>query len=442
MRPRLVNIAPLALAAGLVAAPTSSVWAQGVPPRAPLHLTVRPSSFSPNGDGRLDEVTIAADSEQSARVRIEILDAAGTPIRAWTVPVAPRAPASITWDGKVEGTSVPDGGYAVRARGEGLLDLVGEAQAPLTVDTRKPAAGWHGGSPVLTTQQRVAFPFRVLDASSPLHVRLDVENGHGVIGSVESTVGSGEGQVAWRAKDPNGDPLAPGTYYATLTVRDNVGNEAGVAQVPWRVHTPSNARIVRSVPGAGRRVALTIDDCHFPDAWSRMLRTLHKHEVTATFFCPGKQILANPKLVRRTIQEGHEIGSHAWDHALLTGLSDAQITSRLKGDADALWQVARRTTAPYFRPPYGAYDRTVLAAAGRTAHPRVIMWDVDTRDWQRPGVAAITQAAVRKSEPGSIVLIHTLEQTAAALPAIISGLRARGLEPMGLSELFEAQRAQ
>jgi hypothetical protein len=37
--------------------------------------------------------------------------------------------------------------------------------------------------------------------------------------------------------------------------------------------------------------------------------------------------------------------------------------------------------------------------------------------------------------PGSIVLMHTLPQTAAALPAILRGLRSEGLTVIGLAKL-------
>lgn len=438
---RFVNILIVVVAAALIVAVPSAAAAH--PERsAPVRLTVAPSAFSPNGDGRLDETEITVATDQPATVTVEVVDPNGTPIRAWTQPVAPGVPVTITWDGTVEGKRVPDGSYVVRGRGETPLDPVEEAQVPVTIDTRAPEAGWKGTSPVLTTQDQVAFEFRAADSSSPLHVRLEIEDRHGVVGATEEDVRPGQGRIEWRARGANGRELLPGTYFASLVVRDGAGNLARLNRAAWRVHTPSRARVVRNVPGAGRQVALTIDDCHFPRAWSRMLRTLRKRKASATFFCPGKQILANPALVRRTIRDGHEIGAHAWDHALLTRLSEAQVTERLRKDADALWRVAQRTTAPYFRPPYGAFDRTVVTAAGRTAHPRVVMWDVDTQDWQRPGVATITHRAIRQSQRGSIVLLHTLDQSAAALPAIITGLRKRGLEPVGLAELFGAGRSR
>jgi peptidoglycan/xylan/chitin deacetylase (PgdA/CDA1 family) len=67
-----------------------------------------------------------------------------------------------------------------------------------------------------------------------------------------------------------------------------------------------------------------------------------------------------------------------------------------------------------------------------------MLWDVDPQDWRRPPPSDIVSTVVRGSKAGSIVVLHTLPGTAAALPGIIAGLRDRGLEPVGLPELFRA----
>jgi peptidoglycan/xylan/chitin deacetylase (PgdA/CDA1 family) len=67
-----------------------------------------------------------------------------------------------------------------------------------------------------------------------------------------------------------------------------------------------------------------------------------------------------------------------------------------------------------------------------------MLWDVDPRDWRRPPPSQIATSVVGRSRNGSIVLLHTLPGTAAALPEIITGLRNRGLGPVGLPELFRA----
>jgi peptidoglycan/xylan/chitin deacetylase (PgdA/CDA1 family) len=120
------------------------------------------------------------------------------------------------------------------------------------------------------------------------------------------------------------------------------------------VERPTAARVIRRLEGTGARVALTIDDCHFAEAWARMLRVLRRMGARATFFCPGRQILASPALARRTVADGHVIGTHGWNHAVLTSLSRDEVARRLRADAGAMWRTARDTTAPYMRPPESA----------------------------------------------------------------------------------------
>jgi peptidoglycan-N-acetylglucosamine deacetylase len=258
------------------------------------------------------------------------------------------------------------------------------------------------------------------------------------IGLVRPTVAPGLRRLAWKPRRPGGGPLFPGGYQAILRVRDDAGNESAPRARSFRVHRAAPARVFSRLPGAGRRVALTFDDCHVRSGWSRILDVLRQKGVRATFFCPGRLVRWNPDLARRTVREGHTPAAHAWDHAYLPGKGATAVASRLRADAKAWWEVAGATSAPFFRPPYGAYDRGVLAGAGQAFHPRVMLWDVDTNDWRRPGSSTIARRAVQGSQAGSVVLMHTLDGTAAALPSIIDGLRARGLEPVSLPELFRA----
>lgn len=434
--PRIVKRLPLPILA-LTAVMAAPVGAQAAV-SADVRVEVDPPVFSPNGDGRLDQTTISVEVDRPSSIRVDAVDPGGRVVRTWTETAEPGQPARIGWDGLGDGTVVPDGTYRILARGATAADLIGEAESQVSVDTTGPRLGWVGASPVLGSQPEVTFRFRAVDTSAPLQLGLYIDDLEGRIGTAQSSVSSGNGRISWRARTDEGSPIAPGTYFASLNVRDAAGNGSTSRRIPWRVHRPGRARIWREVPGAGRRVGITIDDCHNAGAWSSMLRTLSRRQAGATFFCPGRQVLANARLARRTIRDGHVIGSHGWDHALLTPLSRTDALRRLEADAEALWRVARRTTAPYFRPPYGAYDRDVVAAAGRSAHLRVVLWDVDPQDWRSPGVSSIVSEVLAEAGPGSIVLLHTVSQSATALPAVISGLRSRGLEPVGLPELFLA----
>jgi peptidoglycan/xylan/chitin deacetylase (PgdA/CDA1 family) len=93
---------------------------------------------------------------------------------------------------------------------------------------------------------------------------------------------------------------------------------------------------------------------------------------------------------------------------------------------------------PYFRPPYGAYDSTTLAAAGRLGFQRTMLWDVDPQDWRRPGAGAIAAKVLGSVHPGAIVVLHVQSQTAEALRTILAGLRRKHLVQSSLPELFAA----
>ncbi|MFD7907833.1 polysaccharide deacetylase family protein [Kitasatospora sp. NPDC059747] len=185
------------------------------------------------------------------------------------------------------------------------------------------------------------------------------------------------------------------------------------------------------------RVALTFDDGPDPVHTRRVLEILDRYRVRATFFCVGHHVTALPDEVRRIAAAGHEVGNHSWSHPYLPDLTPDQLREQLDRTTEA---VARVTgTAPTrFRPPYGALSPEGLAALDE--HPTALtLWDVDSRDWSRPGPERIAATVLESAGPGSVVLMHEgagdRGQTVQALPAIIEGLLDRGLEPVTVGEL-------
>ena len=72
-----------------------------------------------------------------------------------------------------------------------------------------------------------------------------------------------------------------------------------------------------------------------------------------------------------------------------------------------------------------------------------IQWDVDPRDWARPGTNAIYQNVIDNTRPGAIVIQHDgggdRSQTLAALPHEIDTLRARGYQFVTITQLLGQQ---
>jgi peptidoglycan/xylan/chitin deacetylase (PgdA/CDA1 family) len=184
-------------------------------------------------------------------------------------------------------------------------------------------------------------------------------------------------------------------------------------------------------PGkAPRAVALTFDDGPWPGATRKILQVLKRFHVHATFFEVGRQASEHPHLVRMVAAAGNEIGNHTFDHPLTLQHHPAQqVTAEMWRTTKALAEENIRPTL--FRPPGGWYDDELIQEA-RRQHMRVVLWDVDPRDWE-PSVSAreIADNVLSKSRRGSIILLHDgggdAAHTVAALPRIIRGLRARGL---------------
>jgi peptidoglycan/xylan/chitin deacetylase (PgdA/CDA1 family) len=122
----------------------------------------------------------------------------------------------------------------------------------------------------------------------------------------------------------------------------------------------------------------------------------------------------------------------------MSSLSYDAVRSELLRAQAPWWDAARATPVPYVRPPYGDYGQTALNAAGSLGYARVILWDVDPQDWASPGSSVIASRVLSSVRPGSIVLLHLRAQTAAALPTILRGLKARGFQVVTVPKLFRA----
>jgi peptidoglycan/xylan/chitin deacetylase (PgdA/CDA1 family) len=195
-----------------------------------------------------------------------------------------------------------------------------------------------------------------------------------------------------------------------------------------------------SGPGGRRAMALTFDDGPGPYT-SQVLNVLKRTAAKGTFFAIGQQVGGGAGLMRRALREGHALANHSWNHASLSGGGFGQLSS-----TNAAIRRATGYTPCLFRAPYGAVSGTLIGQA-RSLGMLTIQWDVDPRDWSRPGTGAImasgpAQAAnvLRNAHPGAIVVMHDgggpRSQTVAALPGMIATLKRRGYRLVTVPELL------
>ena len=209
-------------------------------------------------------------------------------------------------------------------------------------------------------------------------------------------------------------------------------DRAEQGHVELRHHGTDGANgLARGITWPGpHQVALTFDDG--PSPWTLpTLAALARAGVHATFFTVGEEVAAHPDLVRAEVAAGMSVQDHTWDHADLTHLDTAARDAELERAADAIRAATGRTPS-CFRPPYGATNASVVSDAARLGLAQVL-WNVDPSDYLRPGVATITARVLASADGrGLLVGIHDgggdRSETVAALPAIISGLRARGYQ--------------
>jgi peptidoglycan/xylan/chitin deacetylase (PgdA/CDA1 family) len=192
-------------------------------------------------------------------------------------------------------------------------------------------------------------------------------------------------------------------------------------------------------------VALTFDDGPTPRALTEVLPMLRELDVPATFFVTGAELERHAGLGAALVAAGHELGNHSYSHRRMLLRSPAFIAEEVER-TDALIRAAGQTGPVHFRPPYGLRLFGLphyLARTGRTT----VLWDLEPDS--DPAIAddadAMAAQVIERARPGSIILLHVMyaprAASRAAVPAIVTGLRARGFRFVTVSQLMQAARA-
>ena len=213
----------------------------------------------------------------------------------------------------------------------------------------------------------------------------------------------------------------------------------------------ARAREAARAPGTPFRVALTFDAEHpdrptDPSAEARLLDSLDRLGVRATFFLQGRWVEAYPDRARSVAGAGHLIGNHGFYHVRMPLLSDEGLVTDIADAERAIVEATGVDPKPWFRCAFGAggEDARVLAAV-RAVGYRHVPWDAEAEDWDPAMsgdavVAALVDGLLARRDAGagdeSIVLLHTWPAgTAAAIGPLVSRLRDLGAVLVGLDEL-------
>ena len=184
-------------------------------------------------------------------------------------------------------------------------------------------------------------------------------------------------------------------------------------------------------------VALTFHGAGDPELTLQALGAFRAAGAQGTVLAVGTWLAANPDLAARITGEGHELGNHTYTHPTLPDLGASAARAEIERCRDVL---DRLTGSPgrWFRPS-GTPHATglILRLAAAAGYPVCLSYDVDPLDYTDPGAAAVLSTTLAGVRPGSIVSLHFgHEGTIAAMPALLSGLRERGLTPVTMTELI------
>ena len=217
------------------------------------------------------------------------------------------------------------------------------------------------------------------------------------------------------------------------------------------------------------KIALTFDDGPSALYTADILDYLRQEGVHATFFVVGSQARSNPELLLREEAEGHEIGNHTDTHPRLSGKQfsvcdkcggvithDGSVCPAASGGvgscvctalireieacADTVYELSERQTC-MFRPPEGYCTEEISAVASAMDY-RIILWNIDTRDWDKASADEIASQVLTDVQSGDIILFHDSvsrrdPQTLQALKMIIPALKERGYQFVTVSELID-----
>jgi len=238
--------------------------------------------------------------------------------------------------------------------------------------------------------------------------------------------------------------LGPATTMSSTGATNSVPASTPVAPEP----SPTYANVQPSRPAAsvkhsynsckvsGPYIAMTFDDGPSPKLTPKLLDMLKARGIKATFFVVGTNAAEYPQIIKRMVDEGHEVGNHSWSHPALNKLGATSLRKELDNTTAAVVK-AGAPRPVVMRPPYGATSGRLNKLFDEEYGMKSILWSVDPLDWKYRNSTKVYNAIVQKAHPGAIILAHDIHaSTVQAMPEVFDTLLAKGYKFVTVSELI------
>jgi peptidoglycan/xylan/chitin deacetylase (PgdA/CDA1 family) len=226
----------------------------------------------------------------------------------------------------------------------------------------------------------------------------------------------------------------------------------------WVILTCLGAFLAGSLPGPVRAaepmtlwagtpnekaVALTFDDGPSSTYTPQIMALLKLYQARGTFFVLGEKVERTPWLVQALLKDGNEVGNHSFSHPRMTKETQISWERELERTALDLDLLGCPQSERLFRPPYSACDDRLK---NYLAHTRrcLVLWSLDSGDWQGLAAPAIIKNVLSRVRNGSIIIFHDSDEhaqadrhpTVEALRTILPALKAAGYRMITVSEML------
>lgn len=161
---------------------------------------------------------------------------------------------------------------------------------------------------------------------------------------------------------------------------------------------------VWDLPNTDNKIYLTFDDGPTPEITEWVLDLLEKENIKATFFCIGNNVEKHPEIFKRTIEAGHSIGNHTFNHLKGWKTSTKEYIENVVL-CEAEIRKLNTEQSKLFRPPYGKIkpNQTRLL---RLKGFKIIMWDVLSKDYDKAISPEKCLKNIKRTTSGSIIVFH------------------------------------
>lgn len=180
-------------------------------------------------------------------------------------------------------------------------------------------------------------------------------------------------------------------------------------------------------------ILLTFDDApQPPDSHTlEIAQTVKEKGANAIFFVVGQFLESEESraIIKEVFDMGFEIGNHSYSHPDMSSISYEEQLEEIVATNDAIEEITGKRPR-FFRAPYGMYNADTDAIS--TLENMTLMNWTYGYDWVDGYMEETALADIMVNAPelgsGGNLLMHDRPWTAAAIGAIIDGIRAQGYE--------------